>query len=58
MRSASATRGLLVDMAVVVVLLIGITAYVWHNLRNVASGTGDHGHGHGHLGAGSCGDEM
>jgi len=45
-------------MAVAAVLLLGITVCVWHNLRNVAGGAGDHVHGHGHLGAGSCGDEM
>ena len=55
-RPASAARGLLVNVAVAAVLLLGITVYVWHNLRNAAGGTG--GHGHGQPGAGSYGDEM
>jgi len=45
-------------MVVAAVLLLGITVYVWHSLRNGADGAGNHGHGRGHLGAGSCGDEM
>ena len=53
---ASASRGLLVNVAVVVVVLLGITVYVWHSLRNATGGAG--GHSHGHLGAGSYGDEM
>ncbi|CAN6323123.1 unnamed protein product [Urochloa humidicola] len=52
-RPASASRGLLVNVAVAMVVLLGITVYVWHNLRNAAAGGG-----HGHLGAGSYGDEM
>ncbi|CAL4943487.1 unnamed protein product [Urochloa decumbens] len=50
-RPASASRGLLMNVAVAVVVLLGITVYVWHNLRNAAGGAG-------HLGAGSYGDEM
>ncbi|CAD6213880.1 unnamed protein product [Miscanthus lutarioriparius] len=55
-RPASASRGLLVNVAVAVVVLLGITVYVWHSLRNATGGAG--GHSHGHLGAGSYGDEM
>ncbi|RLN40275.1 inactive protein RESTRICTED TEV MOVEMENT 2 [Panicum miliaceum] len=57
-RPASATRRQLVNVAVAAALLLGITFYVWHNLRNAAGGAGSNGHGHGHLGAGSYGDEM
>ncbi|KAG2536286.1 protein RESTRICTED TEV MOVEMENT 2-like [Panicum virgatum] len=57
-RPAPAARGLLVNLAVAAVLLLGITVYVWHNLRNAAGGAGGHGQFHGHLGAGSYGDEM
>ncbi|KAF8681699.1 hypothetical protein HU200_045130 [Digitaria exilis] len=53
-RPASASRGLLVNVAVAVVVLLGITAYVWHSLRNATGGD----HGHGRMGAGSYGDEM
>ncbi|RLN15732.1 inactive protein RESTRICTED TEV MOVEMENT 2 [Panicum miliaceum] len=57
-RPAPASRRLLVNVAVAAALLLGITVYVWHNLRNAAGGAGGHTHGHGHLGAGSYGDEM
>ncbi|CAD6206016.1 unnamed protein product [Miscanthus lutarioriparius] len=53
---ASASRGLLVNVAVVVVVLLGITVYVWHSLRNATGGAGEHGHGH--MRAGSYRDEM
>ncbi|KAJ1294327.1 hypothetical protein BS78_01G138300 [Paspalum vaginatum] len=55
-RPISATRGLLMNAVIAAALLIGITVYVWHTLRNATGGAG--GHGHGHLGAGSYGDEM
>ncbi|XP_062209372.1 inactive protein RESTRICTED TEV MOVEMENT 2-like [Phragmites australis] len=53
-RPISASRGMLVNVAVAVVVLIGITVYVWHTLRNATGGAGDHGE----LGSGSNGDEM
>lgn len=55
-RPASASRGLLVNVAVAVVVLLGITVYVWHSLRKATGGAGEHSHGH--LGAGSYRDEM
>ncbi|XP_062213341.1 proline-rich receptor-like protein kinase PERK8 [Phragmites australis] len=57
-RPISASRGLLVNVAVAVVVLAGITVYVWHALRNVTGGPGAGDHGHGELGTGSYGDEM
>ncbi|XP_006650368.1 predicted GPI-anchored protein 58 [Oryza brachyantha] len=57
-RPASASRRQLVNVAVAVVVLLGITLYVWNALRNAAIGgaAGDHhGHGHGHA---SYSDEM
>lgn len=54
-RQTAARRGLLVNVAVAVVVLVGITAYVWNNL-SAAAGGGDHGHGD--VGNGSYGDEM
>ncbi|KAK3146559.1 hypothetical protein QOZ80_3BG0268050 [Eleusine coracana subsp. coracana] len=53
-RPTAASRGLLVNVAVAVVVLVGITAYVWHTLKNATGGD----HGHGRMGAGSYGDEM
>ncbi|EER91130.1 hypothetical protein BDA96_01G155900 [Sorghum bicolor] len=55
-RPASGSRGLLVNVAVAVAVLLGITVYVWHSLKNATGGAGEHGHGH--LGAGSYRDEM
>lgn len=49
-RPMAASRGLLVNVAVAVVVLVGITAYVWHTLRNATAGDGH--------GAGSYRDEM
>lgn len=46
-----ANRGLLVNVAVAVVVLVGITVYVWRNLSAAAGGLGD-------VGTGSHGDEM
>ncbi|KAL5218528.1 hypothetical protein ABZP36_019212 [Zizania latifolia] len=58
-RPVSASRGLLVNVAVAVAVLLGITFYVWHTLRSAATGggAGDHGHG-GDLVAASYSDEM
>ncbi|KAK3149807.1 hypothetical protein QOZ80_3AG0223150 [Eleusine coracana subsp. coracana] len=53
-RPTAASRGLLVNVAVAVVVLVGITTYVWHTLKNATGGD----HGHGRMGAGSYGDEM
>jgi hypothetical protein len=50
-RPVAASRGQLVNVAVAVVVLVGITAYVWYTLRNATGG-------HGHAGTGSYGDEM
>lgn len=55
-RPLSASRVLLMNAAVAAVVLLGVTLYFWHTLRNATGGAG--GHGHGHLGAGSYGDEM
>lgn len=48
-RPMAASRGQLVNVAVAVVVLVGITAYVWHTLKNATGG--NHGHG-------GYGDEM
>ncbi|KAG8097702.1 hypothetical protein GUJ93_ZPchr0013g33770 [Zizania palustris] len=55
----SASHGLLVNVAVAVVVLVSITVYVWHTLKNATTGgsAGDHGHG-GDLGAAIYRDEM
>ncbi|XBI74143.1 hypothetical protein VPH35_067735 [Triticum aestivum] len=50
-RAAPANRGLLLNVAVAALVLVGITVYVWRNLSAAASGGGD-------AGAGSYGDEM
>ncbi|CAM0875587.1 unnamed protein product [Alopecurus aequalis] len=55
-RQTTARRGLLVNVAVAAVVLVGITVYVWNNLSAAAGGGG--GHGHGDFGNGSFGDEM
>jgi len=52
-RPTTASRGLLVNVAVAVVVLVGITVYVWHNLSAAVGGDGN-----GDVGAGSYGDEM
>jgi hypothetical protein len=46
-------RGLLVNVAVAVVVLVGITVYVWRNLSAAVGGDGS-----GDVGTGSYGDEM
>jgi hypothetical protein len=52
-RPMAASRGLLLNVAVAAVVLVGITAYVWYTLKNATTD-----HGHGGMGAGSYGDEM
>ncbi|KAF0923771.1 hypothetical protein E2562_006729 [Oryza meyeriana var. granulata] len=53
-KPVSASRRQLVNVAVAVVVLLGITLYVWNTLRNATTGD-DHGHSHG---GASYSDEM
>jgi hypothetical protein len=42
---ALASRGLLMNVAIAVVVLLGVTVHLWLSLRNATGGAGEHGHG-------------
>jgi hypothetical protein len=42
---AFASRGLLMNVAIAVVVLLGVTVHLWLSLRNATGGAGEHGHG-------------